>query len=366
MVRLCVVAPTVNVQVGGSGQAVSCKPHLPHQQLQSVIQTQVLPKFVSAFVQSEEAVAPDGSPLQVWLRRLAADMQHSIELHLQKQFAPSRPPSAVGLDSHRSDTSAAGDGGGAGAGAGVGMSTGVGSGASRRPPVHGAGMGVNNGGSGVSGGDPSSAFSSLADNRRPRSGRRRLPRSASTRASPIGFDGGGGGGGGGSGGGGDGGGPDGMYRPDTHAAARPSTAPPTKRGARRRKGSEEPRGGGAGGTTAGSSGRRPGSSRGPHKRATTAGAARGRGRGSVSSSGTASSDENAGGGDVVAKNAALGGVETGFMQSNGLTSFVRRSGRGSPNGGGGGHASGKPARGGHSKSASSLRAGLSYGRSLGR
>ena len=91
MVRLCVVAPTVNVQVGGSSQPVSCKPHLPHEQLKNVIQQQVLPKFVSAFLQSADSTAPDGSPLQSWLRMLATDMQRSIERHLQQQFSPDAP-----------------------------------------------------------------------------------------------------------------------------------------------------------------------------------------------------------------------------------------------------------------------------------
>lgn len=87
MVRLCVVAPTVNVQIG-SNDALRCRPRLPRAQLEELIQREVLPGFVATFLQEADSTAPDGSPLEGWLRALAMDMQASIEKHLQAQFAP--------------------------------------------------------------------------------------------------------------------------------------------------------------------------------------------------------------------------------------------------------------------------------------
>lgn len=171
MVRLCVVAPTVNVQVGGSTQPVSCKPHLPHAQLQHVIQEQVLPKFVSAFLQSADATAPDGSPLQTWLRTLATDMQKSIERHLQQQFAPDSP---AGGSSGSGGLAAGGGGSGSGDeasadGAAPAQSHVEGSSAFSAP---------------AAGSGPASAVAARS-RIRPRSGRRSNPLAS---RSPLGFD----------------------------------------------------------------------------------------------------------------------------------------------------------------------------------
>jgi hypothetical protein len=104
MVRLCVVAPTVNVQVGGGGggggaggDTLSCKAALPSGRLRALIAEQVLPKFSALFLQQADATAPDGSPIDAWLRVLAADMQASIETHLEAQFSGGAPGGGAGV-----------------------------------------------------------------------------------------------------------------------------------------------------------------------------------------------------------------------------------------------------------------------------
>ena len=127
MVRLCVVAPTVNVQVAGGApgapsESLSCKAALPSSRLRAIMTEQVLPRFTSLFLQQADATAPDGSPIDAWLRVLAEDMQASIETHLHAQFS--------GTGGGRGG--AVGVGGGAvGVGGGA---VGVGGGGGVRPP----------------------------------------------------------------------------------------------------------------------------------------------------------------------------------------------------------------------------------------
>ena len=85
-VRLCVVAPTVNVTFGD--QVLSYKAPLPRERIKSTLELQVLPNFAKGFIQQKEGVAPDGSPMDDWLREMTVTMQGSIEKHLAKVFRP--------------------------------------------------------------------------------------------------------------------------------------------------------------------------------------------------------------------------------------------------------------------------------------
>ena len=84
LVRLCVVAPTVNVSFGA--QVAACKAPLPQGKIKDVLETQILPRFTSCFAQLQEGVAPNGSTMDAWLQDLTAEMQGSIEKHLSKVF----------------------------------------------------------------------------------------------------------------------------------------------------------------------------------------------------------------------------------------------------------------------------------------
>jgi len=83
-VRLCVVAPTVNVSFGA--QMAACKAPLPQCKIRSVLEDQILPRFTSCFMQLDEGVAPDGQTMDVWLQNVTAEMQGSIEKHLSTVF----------------------------------------------------------------------------------------------------------------------------------------------------------------------------------------------------------------------------------------------------------------------------------------
>ena len=85
IVRLCVVAPTVNVQM--ADQTMAFKAPLPKEKIRAFVQDQVLPKFATIFQQSGDGRAPDGKNLDVWLQNLLVDMQGTIEKHLAKVFA---------------------------------------------------------------------------------------------------------------------------------------------------------------------------------------------------------------------------------------------------------------------------------------
>lgn len=84
MVRLCVVAPTVNVSFGS--EALTCKAGLPGERIHEIIETQILPGFIQLFLQPKEGIGPDGTQLSKWVERLMGDMQGSIEKHLSGVF----------------------------------------------------------------------------------------------------------------------------------------------------------------------------------------------------------------------------------------------------------------------------------------
>jgi len=84
VVRLCVVAPTVNVHLGKDTEAY--KAPLPSGSVQQFIQGEILPNFARIFRQHEEGKAPDGTPLSEWLKVLLGEMQGTIEEHLGKVF----------------------------------------------------------------------------------------------------------------------------------------------------------------------------------------------------------------------------------------------------------------------------------------
>lgn len=83
-VRLCVVAPTVNVTFGD--QVLSYKAPLPKERIKSTLELQVLPNFAKGFIQQKEGLAPDGSPMDDWLKEMTVTMQGSIEKHLSRVF----------------------------------------------------------------------------------------------------------------------------------------------------------------------------------------------------------------------------------------------------------------------------------------
>jgi len=84
LVRLCVVAPTVNVHLGE--QTLGCKAPLPQKTIRSLVEHQILPNFTSIFLQAEEGAGPGGATLDTWLEGLLAEMQSSIERHLKHVF----------------------------------------------------------------------------------------------------------------------------------------------------------------------------------------------------------------------------------------------------------------------------------------
>lgn len=79
-VRLCVVAPAVNVQV--SGKSARFKGGLEDGKLNTFLKEQVLSKYSFLFEQKAEGVAPDGRPLSEWLQGLLGEMQVTIEKHV--------------------------------------------------------------------------------------------------------------------------------------------------------------------------------------------------------------------------------------------------------------------------------------------
>lgn len=86
IVRLCVVAPTVNVQMS-EDKSMAFKAPLPKEKIRHFVQDQVLPKFAKIFAQPKDGCAPDGkNSLDAWLQKVLVEMQHTIEKHLSKVF----------------------------------------------------------------------------------------------------------------------------------------------------------------------------------------------------------------------------------------------------------------------------------------
>jgi len=88
IVRLCVVAPTVNVQM--ADQTMSFKAPLPKEKIRHFVQDSVLPKFSVIFQQTADGMSPDGRNLDTWLQNLLVEMQGTIEKHLSKVFNSKR------------------------------------------------------------------------------------------------------------------------------------------------------------------------------------------------------------------------------------------------------------------------------------
>lgn len=90
MVRLCVVAPTVNVHLNRPDEpeeSEQCKAPVPRKRIKHIIGNEVLPRFTKIFFQKEENKAPDGAAnLDSWLEHMLSEMQTSIESHLQDVF----------------------------------------------------------------------------------------------------------------------------------------------------------------------------------------------------------------------------------------------------------------------------------------
>lgn len=86
LVRLCVVAPTVNVQLGDEEKSITCKANMPKEKIKTIVENTILPVFSKLFVQPSEGLSPDGTKLDDWLQNLLAEMQNSIEKHLKNVF----------------------------------------------------------------------------------------------------------------------------------------------------------------------------------------------------------------------------------------------------------------------------------------
>ena len=80
-VRLCVVAPTVNVTVASS--KIKAKASLNEKALKTFLTTEVLSKYSFLFKQQDEESSPvEKEPLQVWIQKMLNNMQQSIEDHV--------------------------------------------------------------------------------------------------------------------------------------------------------------------------------------------------------------------------------------------------------------------------------------------
>lgn len=79
-IRVCVVAPTVNVHAGD--KKLKFKSGLQETRLQDFLVNDVLRKHTYLFEQPSEDSGPDGSPLQPWVQRVLQEMQRSIDHHI--------------------------------------------------------------------------------------------------------------------------------------------------------------------------------------------------------------------------------------------------------------------------------------------
>lgn len=81
-VRLCVVAPTVNVHLGDRKLRFN-KSGVTEQTLRAFIHDEVLSQYSCLFKQREENKSPDGeTSIQVWVQKMLDKMQHAIEQHV--------------------------------------------------------------------------------------------------------------------------------------------------------------------------------------------------------------------------------------------------------------------------------------------
>jgi hypothetical protein len=79
-VRLCVVAPTVNVHV--TDKKLKFKANLSEEALRSFIINDVLENYSFLFKQEKEDQSPQGSDLHTWVQYMLTEMQSSIEQHV--------------------------------------------------------------------------------------------------------------------------------------------------------------------------------------------------------------------------------------------------------------------------------------------
>jgi len=79
-VRLCVVAPTVNVHV--ADKKLKFKSGLSESSLKDFLKAEVLDKYSFLYKQKSENSAPNGSNLESWLQKMLAQMQTSIQNHV--------------------------------------------------------------------------------------------------------------------------------------------------------------------------------------------------------------------------------------------------------------------------------------------
>jgi len=79
-VRLCVVAPTVNVHV--ADKKLKFKSGLKQDALKNFLSSEVLEKYNFLFKQKTENSAPNGTNLEPWLQSMLGQMQTSIENHV--------------------------------------------------------------------------------------------------------------------------------------------------------------------------------------------------------------------------------------------------------------------------------------------
>ena len=81
-VRLCVVAPTVNVHV--STKKMKFLGGLQEQHLKEFLDKEILEKYSILFKQEGDSMSPEGTSIQGWLQVLLGEMQTSIEGHVNK------------------------------------------------------------------------------------------------------------------------------------------------------------------------------------------------------------------------------------------------------------------------------------------
>lgn len=79
-VRLCVVAPTVNVHVSDSKHKF--KARLGEAALKQFLDKEVFDKYSFLYKQAADNAAPNGGNLESWLQQMLAAMQISIENHV--------------------------------------------------------------------------------------------------------------------------------------------------------------------------------------------------------------------------------------------------------------------------------------------
>lgn len=80
-VRLCVVAPTVNVHI--PDKKVKFQSSLPEGQLKKFIDEHVFSKYSTLFKQETDDSSPaPGTPVQAWIKIILSEMQTSIEKHV--------------------------------------------------------------------------------------------------------------------------------------------------------------------------------------------------------------------------------------------------------------------------------------------